>query len=177
MSFVSLQIKGIIHINNIEHLKLVPTSHLCEEQYLVQILKTILENCENSKGKCFMIVDEIPIDELAEKFKFWTKTDLSMCYQLYEAFGIVNMDLFRRYPEYFEVTPDMSAMLKLKPNEVREGKYPISFPKEYFAKTYKAFGKPQLLLESDIKLVSMVPCQKEEGVTPMEDTECIIIDD
>ncbi len=43
MSFVSLQILGVVHINNVEHLRFIPTQYLSEEQYLVQAIKTILE--------------------------------------------------------------------------------------------------------------------------------------
>ena len=53
MDFVSLQIRGVLHIGNIEHLKLIPDVYLAEEQYLVQAIKAILEN--NKEGSHIVV--------------------------------------------------------------------------------------------------------------------------
>ena len=70
------------------------------------------------------------------------------------------MDLFQRYPEYFELTMDMNAVLKLKPDMVRDGKYPITFPKEYFLSEFKPFGN-----------------SSTQSSTKPEGSACIMIDD
>ena len=155
-SFIPLQIMGILHVRNIDHLKCIPTIYLNEEQYLVQVLMTILENTEKHA---------LEVDRLLKEFRKWVRRDLAAFYELYNAFGDINTQLFQKYPEYFEVTLDMRAMIKLKPSEFRDGKYPITFPKEYFEREMK----PAVFSAS-----TAVATQSVAGV---EDTDPITIED
>ena len=108
----------------------------------------------------------MPIDELPVAFKKYTGIPLDACYSLYTQFKAVNQELFQKYPEYFEVTPDIKPILKLKPEKVRNGKYPITFPKEYFMQEmHKYQGKP-----GNDKGAG-------EAAVPMSDTVYIVVDD
>jgi len=153
-SFISLQIMGIMHIGNIDHLKCIPSIYLYEEQYLVQVLKTILENAENHA---------LEVDKLIKEFRKWVRRDLSTFYELYNTFGDINTQLFQRFPEYFGVSPDIKAVISVKDPKYRSGKYPITFPKEYFEKESKA----------PLSIASITT----QSISKADETDPIIIDD
>ncbi len=100
------------------------------------------------------------VEELPKEFKRWTQRELAQCYQLHTPLGEINAELFQRYPEYFELTLDVKAMIRLKPSEYRAGKYPITFPTQFF----KA---------GSVSLTNSTT----QGTAKMEDSESIVISD
>ena len=86
---------------------------------------------------------------MPKEFKKWTYRNLNSCYSLYNAFGEINCTLFQKYPEYFELTLDIKARLKLKPDEFRTGKYPITFPKQYYVQGPASINSTQAASKMD----------------------------
>ena len=126
---ISLEIQGILHINNIEHLKCVPDFFLLQEQYLMNAIRTLVGNEENK---------EILLESLPSKFNKWVQRELLVFYEFYNDFGLINTQLFQKYPEYFEITLDVNPKLKVKQGGLFAWKYPIEFPKDYFATPLKS---------------------------------------
>ena len=163
MNCISLQILGVLHVQNIQHLRYLPAHVLKEEQYLVESIKTILENTENSNNISVIHLEQLELERIPHEFAKWTNVELSNCYELYTKQKEINIGLFQRYPQFFELTLDIKPILKLKPDLLRTGKYPITFPKEYFINELR-----KLKYGGDTSTVS---------ATQMEDTECIVVSD
>ena len=109
------------------------------------------------------MLESLAVQELPAEFEKWTRRPLAQCYDLFTASGDINANLFQRYPEHFELTLDLAPLLKLKPESLRTGKYPITFPKEYFQKELEKMAIPNE--------------NSTNSSTPMFESESIIIDD
>eukprot|EP00826_Nyctotherus_ovalis_P007689 TRINITY_DN11958_c0_g1_i6.p1 TRINITY_DN11958_c0_g1~~TRINITY_DN11958_c0_g1_i6.p1 ORF type:complete len:223 (-),score=57.27 TRINITY_DN11958_c0_g1_i6:121-789(-) len=127
-SLVSLEIRGILHISNINHLKCVPDSFLAKEEYLMNVIKTLVKKQRDS---------ELLLEKLPKKFSKHVGRELLKYYNFYNDFGLINTQLFQKYPEHFEITLDMKPKLRVKEGELFAWKYPVKFPESYFESMQK----------------------------------------
>lgn len=105
-TFISLQILGVLHVSNIKHMK---------------VLFALVEDA-----------GEVPLDKLAALFYTWVRRDIEVCYNLHNTLGEVNLELFKKHPEYFELVEGECPKLRAVKREKSLASCPVPLPQEYF---------------------------------------------
>jgi len=121
-NFYSLQVLGVLHVSNIRHLKCIPTTCLKKDEYLTQVIITLLNHVENK---------ELPLERIPEEFRRWTRRDMEKCYKVYDDRGFYNARLYQMYPEHFDLSLDLKPKIKLKEYGLKGLMHRITFPSDY----------------------------------------------